>query len=220
MDKLIHRTVLELVQNWLFKNKVIIIYGARQTGKTTICKNLIEKIGLESCKYFNCETIANRKIFENESLTEIINNFDGKKIAVIDEAQKVANIGSVLKQINDEYPEIQIIATGSSSFEPGNKLSEPLTGRSIKYTVYPLSVRELSSAFGFSELDQSLEEILRFGLYPGVFGKNLMEKKELLDILASDYLYKDVLNLEGIKKPALLEKILLALAFQIGSEVS
>lgn len=220
MLKLINRNVISLIQGWLDKHKVIIIYGARQVGKTTISKILISQRGESNCKYFNCEVTASRKVFESNNLLEIINSFDSKKFIVIDEAQKVKNIGSVLKQIHDEYPEIQIIATGSSSFELGNKLSEPLTGRNIRYTVYPLSVGELHQEYGYLDINQKLEFILRFGSYPAVFDKSESEAKELLDTLASDYLYRDILALEEIKKPALLEKLLSALAFQLGNEVN
>ena len=220
MNKLINRSVSTLIQNWLNRHMVIIIYGARQVGKTTISKLLITQHGEENCKYFNCEVNASRKVFENDSLLEIVNSFDGKKFIVIDEAQKVNNIGSVLKQIHDEYPDIQIIATGSSSFELGNKLSEPLTGRNIRYTLYPLSVTELSQFYGYVGMDEKLQSLLRFGSYPAVIDKPESEAKELLDVLSSDYLYRDILSLEDIKKPALLEKLLSALAFQLGNEVN
>lgn len=220
MNNLINRSVLTLIKDWLNKNKVIIIYGARQVGKTTISKQLIAEQGEDKCKYFNCEVVANRKVFESDNLLEIVNNFDGKKFIVVDEAQKVKNIGSILKQLHDEYPDIQIIATGSSSFELGNKLNEPLTGRNIKYTVYPLSVKEISQVYGYTQIGEKLESLLRFGSYPGVFDNTDQQCKDLLDVMANDYLYRDVLVLENIKKPALLEKLLSALAFQIGNEVN
>lgn len=220
MDKLIDRAVSNLIKNWLNQHKVMIIYGARQVGKTTISKLLMADHGEDKCKYFNCEVNASRKVFENDSLLEIVNNFDGKKFIVVDEAQKVNNIGSVLKQIYDEYPDIQIIATGSSSFELGNKLSEPLTGRNVRYTIYPLSVKELSQVYGYMGMEEKLESLLRFGSYPAIFDRSESEAKELLDVLSSDYLYRDILALEDIKKPALLEKLLSALAFQLGNEVN
>lgn len=217
---MLNRSVFNLVQNWIGKNKVIIIYGARQVGKTTLSKLLIKNEGEGNSLYFNCEDWDKREVLESKNLIKIINNFDGKKFVVIDEAQKVNDIGSILKLIHDEYPNIQIIATGSSSFELGNKISEPLTGRNMKFTLYPISVKEMLQTFQYSEMNQKIESLLRFGSYPEVFDKSESEARESLVSLANDYLYKDVLALEDIKKPALLGKLLKALALQLGNEVN
>jgi uncharacterized protein len=141
-------------------------------------------------------------------------------LIVLDEAQHIHDIGRVLKIISDTFPEIQLIATGSSSFELGNRLAEPLTGRAREYFLYPLSMNELLNIKDRISLSADIEGILRFGLYPEVYGKPEREATEELSQIASNYLYKDILQFENIKRPQLLLNLLNALALQIGSEIS
>jgi uncharacterized protein len=217
---MITRSIKPLIKNWLNKNKVIIIYVARQVGKTTLCKDLIDDIGSDECIFLTCENPIVKDIFETKNLNSIIKSIDNKKYVFIDEAQKVQNIGSVLKLIHDEHPDIQLIATGSSSFELGNKISEPLTGRNIKFTLYPLSVKELSQKYSYIEMQSIMPDLLRFGAYPEVFAKGESDSRELLTTLGSDYLYRDVLILENLKRPKLLEDLLKQVSLQLGNEVT
>ncbi len=200
----------------LFKNKIIIIYGPRQAGKTTLCKEIQKKY--PDSKILTCDdpNIANN--LEPKSVEEILKYFDNKKLIIIDEAQRVENIGLTLKLLVDAHPEIQIIATGSSSFDLANKVNEPLTGRNWKFYLFPLSLKELSVTYG-AELKSKLEDLLIFGSYPEIVSAQ-ENKKEILKNLASDYLYKDLLSYEGIRKPRTLFDLLRLLALNVGNEVS
>ncbi len=213
------RTIQKEIEKWLFKGKIIIIYGARQVGKTTLSKEIINPYGAEA-KYINCEFLDNREflsVASPEKLKSFIGNY---KIVVLDEAQKIENIGLTLKILVDNFPGIQIIATGSSSFDLANKISEPLTGRAIQFTLFPLSVEEIKQTHDNLALNEKLESILLYGLYPDVFGKTQEEAVEKLRSIASNYLYKDIYELENIKKPAILTKLLQLVALQLGNEVS
>lgn len=212
------RFLKKTIVSWLFQGKVIIIYGSRQVGKTTLVKEIIEEIP-ESI-YFNCERQNIKTILEGGNLETIRSNFGQNKIVVFDEAQKIKGIGALLKLLTDTWPEIQFIATGSSSFNLISELSEPLTGRNVKFLLYPLSLSELKQKNTTAELDEKLESFLRFGMYPGIVGHDNEKKMILLDELASDYLYRDVLMFENLRNPELLTQILKALALQLGNEVS
>jgi len=189
---------------------------ARQVGKTTISKQLLEK---HNGIYFNADKLQIRDLFESKNVSKIISNLDGKTFAIIDEAQKIPGIGEVLKILIDEHPEIQWLATGSSSFDLANETAEPLTGRKKTFTLFPLSISEMKiPTLDFSE---TLESLLIYGSYPDIFlEKNESKKRLLLNELSNDYLYKDVLEFELLKKSDLLHKLLQAIALQLGSEVS
>ncbi len=215
--KKITRTIQELVENSLFKGKIVIIYGARQVGKTTLVKDIIEKYS-ENSVYFNCDEPDIRMMLTDKTSTEIKAFLGDKKFVVLDEAQRIKNIGITLKLIADNFPDIQVIATGSSSFELSNKIAEPLTGRKYEFYLYPFSWEELDQKFSDLESQRLLESRLITGMYPEiVFGK---EVERNLKNLATSYSYKDVLEYQNIKNPEVLEKILQALALQIGNEVS
>lgn len=141
------------------------------------------------------------------------------KIIVVDEAQRIPDTGLVLKIIHDNYPDIQLIVTGSSSFELAGKINEPMTGRKFEFFLHPFSFGEMIDHHSFLTEKRLLEQRMIFGYYPDI-ALNLGEELKLLKSLASSFLYKDLLNLEQIHKPVLLEKILKALALQIGNEVS
>jgi len=212
------RTIQPQIELKLFNNKIIVLYGARRVGKTTLSKMLLEKY--PNSKYVNCELLQNKTALETTN-SELLKSFIGNyQIIILDEAQHIINIGLVLKIIVDTFPEIQIIATGSSSFDLRNKVSEPLTGRSRKFLLYPFSIEELKDNFGQIESDARLTSILRFGLYPEVMNKPEEEAIEELNDIASNYLYKDVLQFERLKRPELLLNLLRAIAFQIGNELS
>ncbi|MCX6249696.1 MAG: ATP-binding protein [Bacteroidetes bacterium] len=208
----------EKIVSWLFQGKVIIVYGARQVGKTTLVKEIIEET--PGSVYFNCERHNIKTILESGNLESIRDHFGQAKLVVLDEAQKIKGIGSLLKLLTDTWPEIQLIATGSSSFNLISELSEPLTGRNVKFLLLPLALTELKQKNTLAELDEKLESYLRFGMYPGIVDRDNEKKMILLDELASDYLYRDVLMFENLKNPELLTQILKALALQLGNEVS
>lgn len=212
------RTIQSQIEAKLFNNKIIVLYGARRVGKTTLSKMLLEKY--PNSKYVNCELLQNKMALETTN-SELLKSFIGNyQLIILDEAQHIIDIGLVLKIIVDTFPEIQIIATGSSSFDLRNKVSEPLTGRSRKFLLYPFSIEELRGNFGQIESDARLASILRFGLYPEVVNKPEEEAIEELNDIASNYLYKDVLQFERLKRPELLLNLLRAIAFQIGNELS
>ena len=215
----IDRQLFQKIKNQLFKGKVIILYGARRVGKTTLCKNLIQEYG-DTAEYFNCDLFVNQRAFgtsDHEKLRTLIGD---KKLIILDEAQTIPKIGQTLKILVDTYPEIQVIATGSSSFDLANKTGEPLVGRARTYMMYPLALSEVINELGPIESEAKLNSIFRFGLMPSVFNKYEQESKEELNDITSKYLYKDILEFEQVKNPAILTDLLRALAFQVGNEVS
>lgn len=218
--QIISRIAQKHIENRLFENKAIIIYGARQTGKTTLAKKIIEKYG-ENAQYFDCELLSVRQNIEIPEADRLKSYLGKYKIVVLDEMQKVPNAGIILKILVDHCPEIQIIATGSSSFELANKTGDPMTGRAVRFTLYPFSIAEMEQKFNRFEIDAKLENIIRFGSYPEVFLAESEEKAgERLNEIVSNYLYKDILAFEGIKKSAIIENLLKLLALQLGNEVS
>lgn len=206
------------IENSLFKGKIVVIYGARQVGKTTIVKYFQKKY--PDSVYLNCDEPDVREALTNTSSVEIKSFIGDKKIVFIDEAQRVKNIGLSLKLIVENFPEIQVVATGSSSFDLSNQISEPLTGRKYEFLIYPFSIQELSIGQSEADINRSLENRMIFGMYPEVATKSGEEQKETLKNIAKSYLYKDVLQYQNIKNPDILEKLLQALALQVGSEVS
>ena len=219
MDKIkFKRTLFDKITPWLFQEKVIIIYGPRQVGKTTLAKTILESY--PDSLYLNCERQPVWDLLSTKNPDRIKEYLGPVKLVVFDEAQKIPQIGQVLKLLIDTYPEIQYIATGSSSFELSNELAEPLTGRNVKFTMYPVSLKELSCTFERFQLDDMLESLLRFGSYPGIAGRPESQKLTLLDELIGDYLFRDVLRFENIRRPEILVNLLKAVALRIGNEVS
>lgn len=216
---MIIRKIEQQIKKDLFKGKVIILYGARRVGKTTLTTEILKDY-TEIGRYINCEIISNKvnlEILDPDKLKNFIGNY---KLIILDEAQNIQNIGKALKILIDTYPEIQIIATGSSSFDLANKTAESLTGRAFRFMLYPLAVEELKDNNQPYALNDKLENILRFGSYPEILEKNEDEAKRILDEITSNYLYKDLLMFEGIKKSQFIFKLLQLLALQIGNEVS
>ncbi|MDD2528721.1 MAG: ATP-binding protein [Lentimicrobiaceae bacterium] len=215
---MIQRHLKARIEKRLFKGKVIILYGARRVGKTTLSKQIIEN--LEDARYLNCELLQNKTALSTTN-SELLKDFLGNyRIVVLDEAQHIDQIGLILKILADTFPEMQIIATGSSSFDLGQKISEPLTGRARRFVLYPLSFNEIADDNNLLDTHAGLDNLLRFGFYPEVFGKPEEESIEELNEIASNYLYKDILQFERLKRPDLLFNLLKALALQIGGEVS
>lgn len=213
------RTILPTLQSRIGKWKTILLYGARQTGKTTLVKQILHDFGEEGM-FVDCEIVYNRENFAKADDVVLRSILKGKKLLIIDEAQKISNIGSVLKVIHDHIPEIQVIATGSSSFELSKHASENLTGRSIEFILYPLSIAEILSKYTILQLPSKIEQIMQYWLYPGVFDHNTEESRETLKSIVNNYLYKDILEFAGVRKSELIINLLQLLALQVGNEVS
>ncbi|PIY68905.1 ATPase [Candidatus Roizmanbacteria bacterium CG_4_10_14_0_8_um_filter_39_9] len=218
----IKRQVEAEIQKNLFKGDGIIIYGARQVGKTTLVKKILEEHHNLSTKYLNCDEGDIRTLFTRaDTSIELKRIIGNSQLVVIDEAQRVLNIGLKLKLMIDEYPHQQIIATGSSSFDLSNEIKEPLTGRSREFWLYPLSASELFPIGDTLDLSRNLESLLVYGSYPKVYeAVSIEEKKIQIEKIALHYLYKDVLKFQTLKNADLVRKLLEALALQVGSEVS
>jgi len=214
---MISRSIEKLIEERLFKKKTILVYGARQTGKTTLVKDLLTKYpGL----YFNADEPDVRTQFENRSSSEMKNLLGDSRLVVIDEAQRIGNVGLTLKLLVDTFPDMQIVATGSSSFELADRLKEPLTGRKFEFQLSPFSLGEMELELGALELDRQLSKLAVYGMYPEPALMGNREAEERLLELGGSYLYKDVLLLGSIRHPDALEKLLRALALQIGKEVA
>ncbi len=212
------REIEDKIRELLFKGKMITLLGPRQAGKTTLTKKIVTDFGDDGA-YFDCQLAHVRSYFvigEPDKLLELVK---GKRIVVFDEAQTIQNIGSILKVFFDTYPHIQIIATGSSSFDLSNKIKEPMTGRAFEFTLLPLSLKEISSVKKITRED--LYEYMRLGQYPAVVGaETILEKEEAIKNISTNYLYKDIFVFEAVRNPKVFEDMLKLLALQIGSTVS
>jgi len=215
---MIKRQLEQIIKKHLFKNKTVVIYGARQVGKTTLVNHLISKLELNYL-VLNGDDADIRELFTNATASSFKPVLADINLLVADEAQRIPEAGLGLKIIHDNFKNIQIIVTGSSSLDLASKISEPMTGRKYEFFLHPLSFNELVDYHGFLAERRMLEQRLVFGCYPDVV-MNEGNETRILKTLASDFLYKDILSIGNIKKPVLLEKILKALALQLGSEVS
>jgi len=215
----INRTIEKQIKERLFKGKAIIVYGARQVGKTTLAKKILNDYKKRS-KYLNCELLSTERGFLDVDAVKIKAFLGNYELIVLDEAQNIPQIGKILKILVDTYPEMQIIATGSASFDLMQKISEPMTGRNFTFILYPFSLQEIYNTNDMFYIESKLENILRFGSYPEVFLLEENEAKERLDEIASNYLYKDVLKFDNLKKSNVIKKLLQLLALQLGQEIS
>ena len=214
----IKRTIENELRQKFFKGKAIIIYGPRQCGKTTMLRHLMQEFE-NDVLWLNGDNPDTKKLLSNITVSSWNMVIGKRKIVVVDEAQSIENIGIALKLVIDEMPHIQVIATGSSSFELMNKTAEPLTGRKFEYRLLPFSFAELCAEYGFFEEKQQRERRILFGSYPDV-AANPGDEQQLLEELAGSYLFKDIYALDGLRRSSLIEKIVTALAMQLGSEVS
>ena len=208
------------IDNLLKPNRALIIYGPRRIGKTTLLKNYLSKT---KYKYLldTGDNVETRQIFGLPDFNKIIDYAAKYELIAIDEAQLIPNIGSGLKILVDQVPNIKVIATGSSSFDLANQVGEPLTGRKITINLYPLLQSELLTIFNKYELKKNLSDFLIFGSYPeAITAKTRTEKIAVIKEIVTSYLLKDILAFERIKSPKVLLDLIKLLAFQIGSEVS
>ena len=213
IERILEKQILAKINT----NKAIILLGSRQVGKTTLLKSLFENSS--ETIWLNADEPDIQAIFANISSKRFEAIIGNKKMIIIDEAQRIPDIGLKMKLITDQLPSIQLIATGSSAFELSNKLNEPLTGRKWEFKMYPISFQEMVNHHGLLNEIRLLPHRLVYGFYPDVVNHQGNEK-EILKQLSDSYLYKDLLMLDQIKKPSALVKLLQALALQIGSQVS
>jgi len=213
----IPRFLLPRLRERLGDHKAIVLFGARQVGKTTLLKEIVP--ANDQTLWLDGDDAGTAALFAQRNIPTFKARFAGRRTVVIDEAQRIPEVGIGLKLITDHMPEVQVIATGSSAFELAGKVNEPLTGRKWEYHLYPLSFGEMAAHHGVFEEERRVNERLLFGYYPEVVASPGKEK-EVLRGLSNSYLYKDILMWQGIKKPDKLTKLLQALAFQIGNPVS
>jgi predicted AAA+ superfamily ATPase len=201
-------------------SKIVLIYGPRQAGKTTLAKQIAQKSDLKAL-YVNADLLKYETMFVQRDIATIQSLTEGYELLIIDEAQRIADIGLVLKIIHDEMPNIKVIATGSSSFDLANKVSEPLTGRKKIFHLLPFSLAEIKQDRNAFEISEMLDEMLVYGMYPEVFTtKNIKNKTSVLSEICESYLFKDILILGNIKYTSKIKDLLRLLAFQIGQQVS
>ena len=216
---MVERELFSLLKKRFFNKKAIILVGSRQVGKTTLLKQIIEENKQSTILFLNCDEPETLQMLENVSSTELKNLIGNNKIVLIDEAQRVDNIGITLKLIIDNIPDIQLVITGSSTFDLRNRLNEALTGRKFEYRLYPFSTEELINTTSYLEEKRLLEQRMIYGMYPDVVN-NPADAQRILIELNSSFLFKDILMYKDIRNPDVLIRLLTALSLQLGHEVS
>jgi hypothetical protein len=216
----IPRLLLPKLQEALLPGKVLVLYGPRQVGKTTLAKELLSIVPLRS-RFVNADELLYREVLASQNRQRLGELLGDSELLVIDEAQRVPEIGLNLKILVDSFPQAIILATGSASFELANKINEPLTGRKLTFNLFPASYTEIRQVFGILEARFQLERWLVWGGYPAIVTTDNPELRErLLGELVGSYLYRDLLDMEGIRHSDKIVNLLRLLAFQIGQEVS
>ena len=216
----IHRNILEVINNTILPGKVTIIYGPRQVGKTTLVKALMAMSSLKT-RFINADELIYRDVLSSQNLQKLTELIGDAELFIVDEAQRVKNIGINLKIIVDNFPSLKVVATGSASFELANQVSEPLTGRKLTFTLFPISYSEIVKTYGLVETRDQLERWLIWGGYPEIITSHHQNlRKRLMGELVSSYLYRDVLEMADVRHSSKIVDLLRLLAFQIGSEVS
>lgn len=210
------RTLKNTLKSKINKGKAIILVGPRQVGKTTLIKTIINT---KQHLFLDGDDITVRSLLANPNTEQIKTIIGAHKLIFIDEAQRIEGIGLTLKIIIDQIKDVQVLVSGSSSFDLSNALNEPLTGRKWEYELYPISWEEFEDKQGFLVAEQQLENRLLYGFYPDVLN-NIGEEKDILKQLVNSYLYKDILAYSNIRKPEVLEKLVQALALQLGNEAN
>lgn len=217
---MIPHLIEQRIEERLFLGRVITLFGARRVGKTTLVQKILENHKDKRTRYLNCDLRSVQQglgVQEAEVLRRYLGDND---LVVLDEAQNIPDIGQILKILVDAYPQMQIIATGSSSFRLANAVGEPLTGRVTSFKLYPLSIQEIVGTQGFGVIEPRLHHLLRFGSFPDIIDADEAYAREQLEELVSNYLFKDVLAFSGIKKETVLFNLVRMLALQLGNEVS
>ncbi len=215
---MIIRKILDDIQKNLFKGKTIIIYGPRQSGKTTLLK-MISDLLSQKILLLDCDEPDVRKDLTDPTSVKLKKMIGPSKVVMIDEAQRIKNIGLTIKLIHDKVEGVQVIATGSSALELSNKINEPLTGRKFEYLLLPVSTEELINHTDLITEKRLLDSRLLYGMYPDVINQEGSERR-ILNNLAGSYLYKDIFAFQDVRKPEIIENLLEMLSLQIGSEVS
>ena len=218
MVVMIERLLKEQINKRLYRGKVVIVVGPRQVGKTTLLRMLIDDTD-RKVLVWNCDEPDVRRKLADPTSTELGAETANADLILIDEAQRVQNIGITLKLLVDNYPEKQVVVTGSSAIELSNSINEPLTGRKYEYVMFPFSTEELIREFGATEERRMLERRLIYGSYPEVVNHPGEERETLTDLVSS-YLYKDIFSFQDVRKPEIIEQLLQAIALQVGSAVS
>jgi predicted AAA+ superfamily ATPase len=210
------RTIENTIREKINGGKAIVVVGARQVGKTTLLSEVLKD---KDYLFLDADDPATRNLLQGPT-TEQIRTFIGDyRYIFLDEAQRIPGIGLTLKIITDQFKNVQLFVSGSSSFDLGNELNEPLTGRKWEYELFPISWEEYENKLGVIKSEQQLENRLLYGFYPEVIN-NQGKERETLKNLVNSYLYRDILAFSDIRKPEVLEKLLQALALQIGNEVN
>jgi predicted AAA+ superfamily ATPase len=213
----ISRDIINIWQKKWNSGKVMILIGPRQVGKTTLIKSICESEG--DYLFVNGDSQEDRLLFYNIGETKLRNLIGNYKTVFFDEAQRFSNIGLTLKIIHDQIKGVRVLVSGSSALDISSSINEPLTGRKWEYNLFPLSWNELKSHFGYFQHIKNLPNYLIYGTYPEVI-THPAEAEDILKQISGSYLYKDLLQYQGIRKPEVLDKLLLALALQVGSEVN
>ena len=216
----IWRSLLSQIKDNLLPGKVLVLYGPRQVGKTTLAYDLLASVKM-NCRFVNADELIYREALSSQNRQRLGEVLGDSELLVIDEAQRVPNIGINLKILIDSFPKSVIMATGSASFDLANKISEPLTGRTLTFALYPVSYPEIRQTLGPIEARSQLERWLVWGGYPAIVTtEHPVLREKLLGELVGAYLYRDILELEGIRRSEKIVDLLRLLAFQIGHEVS
>ena len=213
---MITRTITESIARRLDTGKAILVVGARQVGKTTLLKQLLQG---KDYLFLDADDPTTNSLLQQPSTEQIRAILGNYKYVFLDEAQRIPGIGLTLKIITDQFKSVQLLVSGSSSFDLSNALNEPLTGRKWEYELFSISWEEYEQQIGFLKSEQQLENRLLYGFYPEVLN-NPGDEREILKNLSASYLYRDILALSNIRKPDVLDKLLQALALQVGSEVN
>ena len=216
----ISRDLKLILDSKIGKGKVLLLIGPRQVGKTTLFKQMIKSLAPEKkVQFWNCDESDVRQFLSDGNLAKLKSFIGNSDFIIIDEAQRVKDIGLTIKLIHDNFTNVQLAVTGSSSLDLSNTINEPLTGRKFEYNLFPFSTNELVLNSTMLEEAKQLQNRLIYGFYPDVVN-NPGEEKEILTNIVNSYLYKDIFEFKEIRKSFVIEKLVQALALQVGSEVS